>query len=255
MFYGCRYLSVDGCGWRSSKALTQALGNNPLGYTDPSGLYSMSVRIPTDCVTDNPGASTAYKEVTDWLYDVGFGDDYQRWYIEYIDIDGAYFDISLTDGSDITDVCDVKVPKFEFVHVGGIQVVVIDGIGRLDSGDRTLNRIIGASVHRVNQWWRYGSWTVNLAMHQGDLRGKNTDTPFQKSTVVNWKYKGMKFDRSEVNYILEGHAMARLGIPYDFGQNVLVSGWKNLRWGHAPSGKTLYWFEKGYNEYESRKTW
>jgi len=186
---------------------------------------------------------------------VGFFDEYKGWYVEYADIDGAYFDISLTDGSDITDVCDVCEPNFKIGMIAGVQVVLIDGVGRLDSGDRTLNRITRASVHRVNQWWLYGSWSLNLAMHQGDLRGKNTETPFQDSKIVFWKYKCMKFDRSEVNYILEGHAMARLGIPYDVGQNVLVSLWKNVKWGHAPSGKTFYWFEKGYNEYESRKTW
>jgi hypothetical protein len=225
-------------------------GNNPLAYVDPSGLYSMSVRIPTDSITDEPNAMTASHDVSDWLTDVGFFDEYEGWHVEYATIDGAYFDISLTDGSDITDVCDVCEPVFDIVNVYGVQVVVIDSIGRLDSEDRTLNRIINASVHRVNRWWPRLPNPLNLWR----LRYR-CDTPFHNNKIVDWKYGGIKFKRDEINFMLEGHAMHHLRIPYEIALNVLVSGWKNWEYGHAPSAGTVFWFEKGYDEYDDRNEW
>ncbi|MBW7989771.1 MAG: hypothetical protein FVQ84_07125 [Planctomycetes bacterium] len=253
-----RFLQTDPIGYGDGINWYAYCGNNPIGRADPSGLYSMSVRIPTDCITDNPNANTAYGDITDWLYDVGFGDDYQRWYVEYVDIDGAYFDISLTDGSDITDACDVKVPKFEIDGINGVQVVLIDGIGRLDSGDRTLNKILFSKIHGLNKWRDYPGWRLDIIIHAYDLATK-WDSPFYTSKIKSWKYKGREFNNVEINYINGGHIFSHLGVPYDIAY-YYVFYWK-ARYKDPegnpvqPSVGTWYRFNKGYNEYGSRKDW
>jgi len=253
-----RFMQTDPVGYVDGINCYAYCGNNPLGYTDPSGLFSMSVRIPTDCITDKPDATTAYGDVTDWLYDVGFGDDYQRWYIEYVDIDGAFFNISLTDGSDITDACDVKVPEFRIDMIAGVQVVLIDEVARLDSGDRTLDRILKATIHGLNGWWNYPGWRTDILIHSLDLKNK-WDSPFYDSKIKSWKYKGREFNNVEINYINGGHIFSHLGVPYDIAY-YYVFYWKATYKDEAgnpvqPSVGTWYWFNKGYNEYGTRKDW
>ncbi len=244
-----RFLQTDPIGYGAGMNLYAYCRNNPVGGVDPLGLASIIADIPVYCIADESDAGSAEGDVDDWLDDVGFYEEYPGWYIEYVDIDGAYFRVHLTDGNDITDACDVSVPNFETAMVGGVQVVLIDGVGRLDSKDRTLNNIIAASVHSVNEWWPRAPVPSNLWR----LRYR-CDTPFEDN-IVNWKYKGMDFKRDEINFILEGHAMKHLNIPYEVALQVLVSGWKQHKYKHPPSGGTLYWFEKGYNEYASRSTW
>ncbi len=249
-----RFLQTDPVGYGAGINWYAYCGNNPLGYTDPSGLYSMSVRIPTDSITDKPDATTAYGDVTDWLYDVGFGDDYQRWYVEYVDIDGAYFDISLTDGSDITDVCDVKVPKFEFVHVGGVQVVVIDGIGRLDSGDRTLKMIMDAWFAEklaMDRWsWSIVDWYNNMI--------SSAVTPFRgqggSDIIKKWYSGGKTYDNTEINYVGFGFGAAHFRSPLHLTGDFRIMNryWPQIwnRWNYQHwAGADQFWFNKGRDLY------
>jgi len=249
-----RFMQTDTVGYGAGMNWYAYCGNNPLGRVDPSGNYSMSVRIPTECITDNPDATTAYRDVTDWLYDVGFGDDYQRWYIEYIDIDGSDFDISLTDGSDITDACDVKVPEFRIEHVGSAQVVVIDDIGRLDSRDRTLKMIMDAwfaEKMAMDRWsWSIADWYDNVR--------NCAVTPFRgqggSDLIKKWYSGGKIYDNTEINYVGFGFGAAHFRSPLhligDF--RIMNRYWPQIwnRWNYQHwAGPDQFWFNKGWDLY------
>ena len=90
-------------------------------------------------------------------------------------------------------------------------------------------------------------------MHRWDLE-KRCDTPFRDIGIINWKYKGKKCTRDEINYILEGHAMRHLEIPSDVAW-AIVCFWKGHEYSHDPSSMVWYWWNKGYNEYKERKDW
>jgi hypothetical protein len=79
-------------------------------------------------------------------------------------------------------------------------------------------------------------------------------TPFAGSAPQQWRYMGNTYDKSEINYILMGHGMHHMKVSYYIGE-MLVRYWKMAR-GHliCPPG-VLYWFERGYNEYNTRKDW
>jgi len=80
-------------------------------------------------------------------------------------------------------------------------------------------------------------------------------TPFAGSGIPQtWKYKGVKYDKSEVNYILMGHGMKHEKVAYYLGMS-LATIWKEVRYHHGLSSGTLYWFTKGYFEYDERADW
>ena len=256
--YTGRFLQTDPSGYGDGMNWYAYCGNDPVGRVDPSGLASITVDIPIDCIVDESDAASAEGDVDDWLEDVGFYDEYPDWYIEYVDVDGAWFRVNLTDGNDLTDACDVKVPDFEITSVGGVQVVLIDSIGRLDSGYRTINRIIRAKLHEINSLTNLGNWRLNIALHFNYLKNE-WDTPFYKSHVKNWKFDGKQFNNVEINYIAGGHLMRHLEIPSDLGY-ALVFYWKSQYKDAAgnpvqPSVFTWFWFNRGYNEYEKREDW
>jgi hypothetical protein len=80
--------------------------------------------------------------------------------------------------------------------------------------------------------------------------------------VVGYKpqYIGGIYEGTEINYIVQAHAGARMGIPYA----VAVAGVLVHNQTRPPDpGETvplvptdkLFWLKKGYNEYEKRKDW
>jgi RHS repeat-associated protein len=242
-------------------------GNNPLAFVDPSGFYSMSVRIPTDCITNDPCATTATYDVSDWLDDVGFfdKDEYPNWYVESVSLNGAFFDTTLAGPGDMCDV-DLKIPDFKFYKYDGfegeiVHYATLDGIGLLDSKDRTLDNIIKSSFHEMNQQRRplipviLGSQLTifKLADLANKLFGAD-QTPFLYLGPQQWRYKGKKYDRTEVNYILMGHGMKHQKVAHYLGVG-LVRDWKLFRGNLTLPPSVLYWFNKGYGEYGERAEW
>lgn len=155
-------------------------------------------------------------------------------------------------------------PVLAIETVGGVKVLTVGGVGILD--DTFLNDIIESSIHRVNQWWTCRYWWINFRLNFWKLQSRRRfrrgetgecDTPFYKlEKPAKWKYNGgnLYWSSGDINYILEGHAMAHLGIPSDYAW-FLVCKWKNIVWKKDPSCGTWYWWNKGYNEYGSRMDW
>ena len=63
------------------------------------------------------------------------------------------------------------------------------------------------------------------------------DSPFYKSTISKWKYKGEEFNNVEVNYIAGGHVMHHFGIPSDDAW-FLVCKWKSINYQVDPTVET-----------------
>ncbi|MGB2827732.1 MAG: hypothetical protein WBC50_06010, partial [Dehalococcoidales bacterium] len=136
--------------------------------------------------------------------------------------------------------------------LGGTEIFKLNGVGLLD--EHTLNNIIEPSVQKVNKWMSEKNST-NL----GNLYA-HCDTWFHYTSVDKWLYDGTNeiYDNSDINYILEGHAMAHMRMTYEEGKE-WVFRWKraiNLkRYTEDELKDTLFWFEKGYKEYGDRDDW
>jgi len=251
-----RFLQTDPVGYSAGINLYSYCGNNPLGRVDPLGLTSISVPIPINAITsDAVDDASAEGVVNSWLADVGFYNEYPGWYIEYVGIDGDNFDVHLTDGCDV-DVCDVKVPKFEIVDVGGAPVVVIDSIGRLDSRNRTLMMIMDAwfaACLAEGRWiWSPVDWYYVMMRH--------TKTPFREKPIIeNWYYRGEIYDFTEVNYVGFGYAAAHFLTPLHFDRRfaamvrqlpIFYNIYVNKNWA---SQDDLFWFNIGFDLYPGWK--
>ncbi|MFB0552415.1 MAG: RHS repeat-associated core domain-containing protein, partial [Phycisphaerae bacterium] len=222
--------------------------NNPLGRVDPFGLMDAQITIPTICITDDPYNNPYGVSFTDivkwWLNDVGFYDDeYSHWDFNSVSITGKDFVIDLHCEDDTLE------PEIDYGiwNVGSAKLVTFNGIGRLDSRDRTLNLIIKDTVNEINQWWG------KKELHLWKLVFK-VDTPFHHTGIDNWRYKNNTYHKSDINYIAEGHAMMHLKID-PVNALSLVFGWKVGAQHSIPSRGTLYWFLKVYIEYPTRSMW
>jgi len=260
-----RFLQTDPVGYGDGMNWYAYCKNNPLALVDPLGLASLSVQIPVVCITDESDVSSAYGDVDDWLYDVGFYDEYPDWYVEYVDINGAYFELHLTDGNDLTEIGDVNAPEFSIASVGGVDVVLIDGIGRLDSNLRTLKMIMGAWFEKIMAQPR---WSWSIADWYQKLRNCAV-TPFrgtklnQMPDVKIWKYRGKTYGFSEVNYIGFGFGAAHFlspmhiqrkfpGLVFRTANRYWPQAWNLVRYHHM-AGADQRWFWTGYALYPGWK--
>ncbi len=184
---------------------------------------------------------------------------------------------------------DSRTVTFQQVYYLGVPVLRVNGINLID--DSTLDRILQAddvrnvlSFHELNQstpppkipwsdfeeWWY--SWKTAFAKTEPEDPSKRQKWLFYGGTefvpiyqaspqephlqiVVGYKpqYVGGVATDSEINYIIQGHACAKAGLPLAFGLfGTAVHNAASLTL--VPAAK-LFWFEKGYNEYEKRKDW
>jgi hypothetical protein len=74
--------------------------------------------------------------------------------------------------------------------------------------------------------------------------------------VKKWLYVDDIYSSSDINYILEGHAMRHIGLSEDMAAR-LVWLWKLKNGRVRPSGymDVWKWFWKGWDEYDTRSSW
>jgi hypothetical protein len=145
---------------------------------------------------------------------------------------------------------DVHIEYWDLAEAGVIfrtvPVLVAAGVGMLT--DHLLEDVIEKAIDRVNKWTRprfFNGFRLLRSSVQQALTG-NCDTPFATAPISTWKYHGDKYDKSAVNYILEGHAMHHLKIPYVDGLvAVYTHNWVNNNHSVATSGE-VYWYSKGF---------
>lgn len=246
--YTGRFLQTDPVGYEAGMNMYRYCTNNSLNFVDPTGLMYEQIEIPINAITDdpynNPGGLSFHDIVLWWLSDVGFFDEYSHWEVTSVSIEGDNFVIDLYCEDDTLE------PEIDYGvwTIGHATVVTFNGVGRLDSRDRTLNLIIKDTIDAINDWW--GPKTANywrLVL--------GADSPFNNSdSIKNYRYRGKTYERSDINYLLEGHAMMHLKID-PLEALFLVFGWKVGAQHNMPSTSTLYWFLKGYVEYPTRSSW
>ena len=260
-----RFLQTDPIGYGDGINWYAYCGNNPVGRVDPSGTHDYEYHhshfeIPYELIEsqgwsmeDIPG------KLMEWLGDMAVSDELPvHWELGGVDWkDGSdeLLDLFIwyNNGYASEWVCGDE-PVLAIETVGGVKVLTVEGIGILD--DIILNDIIESSVHGVNQWWKTPSWKANLVINHWELQYA-CDTPFfTLSEPRFWKYNGGKnlWSSGDINYILEGHAMAYLGIPSEWAW-FIVCKWKEIKYDKDPIVGTWYWFNKGYTGYGSRKDW
>ena len=113
-----------------------------------------------------------------------------------------------------------------------------------------LNRILKKNDRftEVNSWSR---WDIRKIWKKlPDL-----DSPFHSSPIRTWIYGGISYDTSHVNYILQGHAHARLLMVQKPGSSILVEGWNIWMYGHSAEPGERFWADKGIREYPKRNKW
>jgi RHS repeat-associated protein len=255
-----RFLQTDPIGYGAGMNLYAYCGNNPLGFSDPSGLYrTKTVPIPIESIIDpdkftdwSPYASG--EQIDAWLRDVGFYKLYPDWSLDSVEVSGESVILTLyCDDEDHKGEPNFSVSWLDVKEAGSVvdtvPVALLDGVGLLN--EWTLNRIIKPAIQRVNAWDRESSWAEIL-----DLLMTKCDTAFRYFTIEKWRYKGNVFDNDDINYILEGHAMKHLNIPSYAAARLLV--WLHKHFNTTSKQVTpgvVFWFDKGWKEYSARSSW
>lgn len=217
---------------------------------DPSGLMDSQLRIPIICITDSryyPN-SEAKAIVWWWLDDVGFFNEYSHWDVNTVTVDGNDFVINLYCEDDSLE------PEIDYsiYEVAGYPVVAFNDIMRLDSHDRTLNMLIKLSFQEMNQRSRLLGLTGAGLI---DVLFGGRQTPFAGATGRGrWYYMGETYAGADMNYILMGHGMAHEHVPYVIAE-IDLRAWELIHGHLVASSSVLFWFRKGYDEYETRADW
>jgi RHS repeat-associated protein len=250
-----RFLQTDPAGYDAGMNWYSYCGNDPISYSDPIGNWRITVSIPRDCITDTPSGSDL-NDVRNFFNRTGYLDILLRNNVDVLNstFDGTYYQCTIGDfaNEQIQAPINIVISKINIFPIVLVKTNTGYSFGLLD--DRTLEKIIKSSVHSVNLWSNSSYWAINLWKHLGDFISK-CDTPFHfYANQSSWFYKGSIYSSDEVNYILEGHAMAHLGIPRSVGE-WLVKQWKSWRYDKVPSSGTWYWWNKGYDEYKQRKSY
>ncbi len=238
-----RFMQTDPVGYSAGMNLYAYCGNNPLGYTDPSGLSRDDPCDPCDPQDDFTYYTYEvyqYPQVECWLAFHGY-------YAIYHDLTLILGKLSETDPDKKNSITIGKG------KVAGVEVFTLNGIGLLDQD--ILDAIIHDSVASVNTWKQDGLTEENKYNLQW-----RCDTPFHKPELVpirKWLFTGRnKIDSSaDINYILEGHAMNHIGLWYPKAL-AGVYWWKWSEYKRLPTEPVLWWFKKGWDEYDDyRDDW
>lgn len=140
--------------------------------------------------------------------------------------------------------------------------------GALDSILKAFDKKLGQpSFHEVNQWkdkdwtdWQEIFWLwipfrkTGLNTQWLWYEGTETDRILVKGdpTYVTREVGGV-YGESSINYILAGHAARQLGANLGATQ-LMAQLWNLSQHGHL-AGDDVFWLTKGWQEYESRKSW
>jgi len=232
-----RFMQTDPVGYAYGINWYLYCGNNPLNYADPLGLSRRDPSDPCENFTYYTFEVYSLEAIYNRLGWMGYGG------------------IDMMDFSVIVGDFEPGEKKSISIGVGklrGTEIFTLNGVGLLD--EHTLNNIIEPSVQAVNEWKRQKSRT-----NYGNLYA-HCDTWFHYTSVNKWLYDGTNeiYDNSDINYILEGHAMAHMRMTYEEGKE-WVFRWKRFinieRYTEDELKDTLFWFEKGYKEYGDRDDW
>ncbi len=263
-----RFMQTDPVGYGAGMNCYAYCGNNPLSRLDPMGLawnyynYTFPYDVFTDALSDDP-----YMVMHNYLWHGGFfheGGDYKGWELDSasLDDDNENYHFTLKYWTEDNEPAPQE-PNFELIwwdikddgeYIYTIPVLTVDDIGILD--DRTLKRVVGPTIHRINQWERpllyctpYAPWRWDEMIDKLTL----LNTPFHGSPINSWRYEGSVYDDSYINYIAQGHAMRHLKVPYLDGLSLVWCHKKTIdsevTWG------IFYWWNKGWLGYGSRDDW
>ncbi len=237
-----RFLQTDPIGYGDGINWYAYCGNNPLAFVDPSGLSRRDPCDPCDPFDDFTYTTYEvyqYNQVVCYLITQG-----------YVPI---YHDLKVILGKwteDPDDKHSITIGKGE---VEGVEVFTLNGIGLLDQD--ILDKIIKQSVESVNTWEQDGLTEENKYNLQW-----RCDTPFfdpERVPIRKWLFTGRKKidSSSDINYILEGHAMNHIGLWYPKAL-AGVYYWKLRVYRRLPTEPVKWWFKKGWNEYDDyRDDW
>jgi len=259
-----RFLQTDPVGYGYGYC-----GNNPLGRVDPFGLLDTTIKVPAKCITEEDPEDVDWDDINWFLEEIGLGYyDYIGWTLYGYRLNDGMFEIDLIyTGKEDED--KVKVPTVEIadleVREGSrydilpgkvlykVPIVILGGIARLTQ--LALRKIIEPAVQSVN------TWSTGFGMERlNKLRlVLSCDTAFRKAEeqgLNTWYWAPAEdvFDDSDINFILEGHAMRHIGLSEGEALE-LVRRWERSQGHEEPSWKTLYWWSIGWTGYSTRANW
>jgi len=280
-----RFLQTDPIGYGAN--WYAYCGNDPLNSTDPSGMaedyWFFKFTFPVDAIQATPGPDAGVRDVvTEFFHDHGYFDEPGSWFVINVTVseNRQYFEVTFahprTDYSE--DAQAPEAPSLDYTPEGGAWIVTYNDVGLLPM--RSLNKMIRSDVARVNGWWvapQIRPWWYPGRypyIWEAENLVNECDTVFRTTEIKEWNWKGTIYDRSEVNFILEGHAMRHYGYSY-LTSMALVYGWENAQgvlkallrgWGWPEAGivgargaealaGVTFWFDQGWDGYGSRKDW